>query len=288
MKERELDHTGIRVRPVGLGGMPLSIDGRPAEDRACAVVEAFVECGGNFIDTANVYCLDDSELGHNERLIDKALRRIGKRSDVTVATKGGMHRPGGAWTVDGSPAWLRTSCEQSLRDLGVECIELYQLHAVDPNVGLAESLGELVRLREAGKIQNIGLSNVSRAELETALGLTAIASVQNRCNPFQKQDLRNGLVDFCEQRGITYLPYSPVGGHNGHVRLPKHSLFRELADTYQVSAYQVALAWLLAKGKHLVPIPGASRTESVRSSAAAIDIRLDTADIQAIDALPDA
>lgn len=287
MSRRELGPTGIEVQAIGLGGMPLSIEGRPSEKQACAVIRTFLDCGGDFIDTANVYCLDDSDLGHNERLINTTLRSAGGRPRVTVATKGGLRRPGGAWTVDGSPAWLRASCEQSLRDLGVECIELYQLHAVDPKVGLEESLGELVRLREAGKLRHIGLSNVSRAELETALELTPVASVQNRCNAFHKHDLHNGLVDFCAEHGIAYLPYSPVGGHHGHVRLPKHPLFQALARKYSASAYQVALAWLLAKGEHVIPIPGASRRESVLGSAAALDLGLGASDIAKIDALPD-
>lgn len=288
MRFRNLNRTGIQVQAIGLGGMPLSIDGRPSEEQAFSVIDAFVDCGGDFIDTANVYCLDDTELGHNERLIDRALRRAGKRAEVTIATKGGLRRPGGAWTVDGSRAWLRASCEKSLRDLGADCLDLYQLHAVDPSVGLAESLGELVRLREAGKVRHIGVSNVTRPELETALAITDVAAVQNRCNPFHKQDLRSGLVDFCGQRGITYLPYSPVGGHHGHVRLPKHPLFQGLARTYEASPYQVALAWLLAKGDHVIPIPGASRPESARASAAALNVCLGPADIEAIDALPDA
>lgn len=287
MNRREIGCTGIEVQAIGLGAMPLSIEGRPPEKQACAVIRAFLDCGGDFIDTANVYCLDDGDLGHNERLISVALRGAGRRSGVTVATKGGLRRPGGAWTVDGSPAWLRSSCERSLHDLGVDCIDLYQLHAVDPQVGLAESVGELVRLREDGKLRHIGLSNVTRAEIETALELAPIASVQNRCNPFHKQDLRNGLVDFCAERGIAYLPYSPVGGHHGHVRLPEHLLFQALARKYSASPYQVALAWLLSKGEHVIPIPGASRRESVLSSAAALGLRLGDSDIARIDALPD-
>ena len=118
--QREIDRSGLRVKAIGLGAMPLSIAGRPEPEQAFRVIEAFVDAGGDFIDTANVYCLDDSDIGHNERLIHNALTRLGRRDEVLVATKGGLRRPRGDWTVDGSPEWLRTSCEQSLAALGTE------------------------------------------------------------------------------------------------------------------------------------------------------------------------
>ncbi|PCJ61625.1 MAG: aldo/keto reductase [Rhodospirillaceae bacterium] len=282
-----LNGTGWEVRPIGLGAMPLSIAGRPAESQAFEVVAAFVESGGNFIDTSNVYCLDDSDIGHNEHLLDKALTRIGAREAVLVATKGGLRRPKGAWVTDGSQKWLRASCEKSLNDLQCEAIPLYYLHAVDSNVPFDDSLGELIQLKEEGKILNIGLSNIDRAELEFALGRTAVAAVQNRCNPFFKKDFNNGLVRLCQEKGIAYVPYSPVGGHGGHVRLPKHPLFRRLSEKYEASPYGIALAWLLQKGHHIFPIPGASRVSSVRDSAQALHVRIEPNDVAEIDRLPD-
>ncbi len=284
---RDLNGTGWQVKPIGLGAMPLSIAGRPDESQAFEVIDTFVEDGGNFIDTANVYCLNDSDIGHNERLIHKALTRIGAREAVLVATKGGLRRPKGEWVTDGNPKWLRSSCEKSLKDLQREAISLYHLHAVDSDVLFDDSLGELIRLKEEGKILNIGLSNVDRAELEFALGRTAVASVQNRCNPFFKRDLDNGLIGLCRERGVAYVPYSPVGGHRGHMRLPKHPLFRRLFKKYGASPYCVALAWLLQKGDHIFPIPGASRVSSVRDSAQALHVRLEPDDVAEIDRLPD-
>ncbi|MGB5064237.1 MAG: aldo/keto reductase [Candidatus Competibacter sp.] len=134
--QRELGHTGLSVKAIGLGAMPLSIDGRPSEAQALAVIEAFVAGGGDFIDTANVYCLDDDDIGHNERLIQQALRGIGATEQVIVATKGELRRPGGAWVVDGNPDWLRLSCERSLRALQTDCITLYQLHTVSDSRSL--------------------------------------------------------------------------------------------------------------------------------------------------------
>lgn len=287
MQQRELDSTGLHFAAIGLGAMPLSIGGRPDEAQAFAVIEAFAEGGGTFIDTANVYCLDDDDIGHNERLIRAALSQLGLTDQVFVATKGGLRRPGGAWIADGDPGWLRTSCERSLQALRTDCIGLYQLHAIDPKTDFSRSLEALLKLQEEGKIRHIGLSNVSPAQLEQALSLALIASVQNRCNVFDKRDFHNGLIDFCQARRITYIPYSPVGGHNGHARLSREPLLLQLAAKYEATPHRIALAWLLHKGQHILPIPGASKTASIRDSLQAANASLSAEDIAAIDRLPD-
>jgi aryl-alcohol dehydrogenase-like predicted oxidoreductase len=267
--------------PIGLGGMPLSIQGRPDERTALAVIAAFLEGGGDFIDTAISYCLDDGDLGHNERLIAKALRAA-KRTDVVVATKGGVTRPEGRWEVDCSPASLRRCCEQSVRELGGP-IALYYLHAVDPAVPLADSVGELVRLRDEGKIAWIGLSNVDARQLDEALRLTPIAAVQNRCNVLDRRDFDNGLVDRCRELGIAFVPYSPVGGHFRHSRLSGDAALARIAAKHATTPYVVALAWLLAKGAHVLPIPGATKVASIKSSLSAQDVALEPGDIAALD-----
>ncbi|MFO1372632.1 MAG: aldo/keto reductase [Candidatus Competibacteraceae bacterium] len=287
MQQRELNNTGLQFKAIGLGAMPLSISGRPDEAQAFAVIEAFIGGGGDFIDTANVYCLDDNDIGHNERLIHQALNQLGITDQVMVATKGGLRRPGGAWVVDGDPNWLRLSCERSLQALRTDCIGLYQLHAIDPKIDFRHSLEALIKLQEEGKIRYIGLSNVSPAQLEQALSLTLIASVQNHCNLYDKQDFRNGLIDFCQARRITYIPYSPVGGHHGHIRLTQDPLLLKLTAKYQASPHRIALAWLLHKGRHILPIPGASKVASVRDSLQATNLALSAEDIAAIDRLPD-
>jgi aryl-alcohol dehydrogenase-like predicted oxidoreductase len=274
---RAIGNTGLSVNAIGLGAMPLSIQGRPDERTALAVIAAYLDAGGGLIDTAISYCLDDGELGHNERLIAKALRAA-NRSDVVVATKGGLRRPDGRWEVDGSPAWLRACGERSARDLGAP-IPLYYLHAVDPNVPFADSVGALVRLREAGTIRAIGLSNVSLSELDAALRITPIAAVQNRCNLFERSDLASGLVERCREAGIAYVPYSPVGGHYGHRRLAQDAALTRLAAKHSTSPYVIALAWLLAQGPHVLPIPGASKPASIVSSMTAPSVQLDTADL---------
>jgi aryl-alcohol dehydrogenase-like predicted oxidoreductase len=278
---------GWEVFPVGLGGMPLSIQGRPDETRAVAVIKAFIDGGGNFIDTANAYCLDNRDMGHNEALIDRALRKLGVRDRIVVATKGGLTRPNGAWEVDGRPEWLRASCEKSLRDLGVECIDLYQLHAVDPKVPFAETLDELARLKAEGKIRHVGLSNIIPMQLDVALMHLPVVSVQNRCSPLHKRDFATGMVQLCADRGVTFIPHSPVGGHFGHARLAKNPVLREIAGRHGVSAHAVAIAWLLAKGPHILPIPGASRVASIEDSLGAVRIGLTASEIAALDQLPD-
>lgn len=281
--KRALGSSGLAVAPIGLGGMPLSIQGRPDERTALAVMAAFLEGGGDHIDTAISYCLDEHDFGHNERLIAKDLGAA-KRPDVVVATKGGLTRPAGRWEVDCSPEWLRRCCEQSARELGSP-IPLYYLHAIDPAVPLADSLGELVRLRDEGKIAAIGLSNVNARQLDEAVRLTRIAAVQNRCNVLDRRDFDSGLVEHCRQLGIAYIPYSSVGGHSGHRRLDHYPPLARVAAKHATSIYVVALAWLLAQGPHVLPIPGATKISSVTSSLGAANVQLDADDLAALAAI---
>ncbi len=281
--KRALGNTGREVSPIGLGGMPLSIQGRPDEGTALKVIAAFLDGGGHHVDTAISYCLDEHDFGHNERLIAKALRAA-KRRDVVVATKGGLTRPQGRWEVDCSPEWLRRCCEQSARELGSP-IPLYYLHTVDPSVPLADSLGELVRLRDEGKIAAIGLSNVNRRHLDEAVRLTRIAAVQNRCNVLDRRDFDSGLVAHCLELGIAYVPYSSVGGHLGHRRLEQFPALERVAAKHSTSIYAVALAWLLAQGPHILPIPGATKVSSVESSLRAAQLALDAEDLAELAAI---
>ena len=282
---RSVGRTGVEIFAVGLGGMSMSIQGRPDEQRSLATLHAALDAGVDFIDTADVYCLDDSDLGHNERLIGKALAARGRPGNVHVATKGGMRRPNGAWTRDGRPEHLRAACERSLRALGVERIFLYQLHAPDPNVPFEDSVGALARLREEGKIQHVGLSNVDERQLAIAQKIVRIESVQNRANVLVRADFETGMVRACAAQGVTFLAYSPVGGGRGHVRLAQQPLLTELARRYQTSPYCIALAWLLAKGENVVPIPGASRPESILDSVKAVNVELQAQDVRLLDGM---
>ena len=281
MQQRKLGSDGPEVGAIGLGGMYLSIlKGRPSEAQAIATVHAALDAGVTLIDTADVYCLDHTDIGHNERLIARA---IAGRPGVVVATKGGLQRPGGDWTGNARPEHLRAACEASLRALGVERIALYQLHAPDPSVRFADSVGALARLRAEGKIERVGLSNVSAAQLAEAQRIVPIASVQNRWNPLHRAPETDGVLDACTREGIAFLPYSPFGGARGAKSLAGMGRLAEEAERRGVTAHQLVLAWMLAKSPVVIPIPGTRRPETARASAEAAAIPLSEADVAAIE-----
>jgi aryl-alcohol dehydrogenase-like predicted oxidoreductase len=267
---------------IGLGGMPLSIEGRPSEPDALKVIEAALELGVDFIDTANVYCLSNEDIGHNERLIAKALKTWGNRSQVRVGTKGGLERPEGAWTQNARPKALRLACEKSLKALGVEQIFLHQLHAVDPEVPLEDSVGEFKRLQEEGKIEHIGLSNVDINQIERARKVALIETVQNRFNPLCQRDVYNGVIETCLKHGMTYMAYSPVGGGRWVHALGEHPTLLDIAQKYAISPYQVMLAFALGKGPHVIAIPGASKIASITDSMKALHVTLENDDLKRI------
>ncbi|MFI6051685.1 aldo/keto reductase [Streptomyces violascens] len=269
------------VGAVGYGAMPLSIEGRPDEARAVATVHAALDAGVTLIDTADSYYAPGGEPGHNELLVARALASYGGATDhVLVATKGGRGRTDdGGWTVNGDPGHLRRAAEGSLKRLGAEAIGLYQLHKPDPDVPFAESLGALRELAEEGKIRTVGISNADTDQIREAKAVLGdlLVSVQNRYSPA----VRDGEPELrlCAELGLAYLPWSPLGGISrsaldgpGGPEAP--SAFHTVADARGVSPQQVALAWLLALSPTLIPIPGASRPESIRDSAGAADLVL--------------
>jgi aryl-alcohol dehydrogenase-like predicted oxidoreductase len=283
--EREIGRTGVRVKGVGLGAMPLSIDGRPDDESAIRVIHAALDAGTDLIDTADAYCLDEREVGHNERLIQRALSSRSDASRIRVATKGGCIRPEGRWEADCTPAHLRAACERSLKALKVPTIFLYQLHTSDPSVPYEDSIGELARLKQEGKILHIGVSNVSVEQLGVALSVTRIESVQNQFSPWRQEDLKNGVIEYCAEQGLSYIAYSPVGGFYRHRQLSHTAVLEEIAAAHAVSPYQVILAWHLAVAPQILPIPGASRIESAVDSAAALKLTLSEAEIKKISGL---
>ena len=280
----KVPHTDIELCRIGLGAMPLSLKGRPPEEQAHDVIRAYVNAGGNFIDTANVYCRHEKEIGHNENLVHRALKSM-QHEEVYVATKGGLRMHGENWEVDASPSWLRMSCETSLMNLNTQFIFLYQLHAPDPDIDILESVGELMRMQSEGMIRHIGLCNVTRKQLRRVIEMTTILSVQNRCNLFQREDIDSGMVSMCGDNGVLFIPHSPVGGHYDHASMMNHVDLKQLAEKHGTTAYCIALAWLLNQGDHVLPIPGASKVGSIESSLAAMQVRLDSEDMEALDRL---
>ena len=283
MKTRPLGSSGLTVSAIGLGGMYLSITGRPSEDDAVRTIHAALDAGINLIDTADVYCLDHRDIGHNERLIARALREK-RHGEVVVATKGGLERPNGAWTRNARPSHLRQACERSLVALGVSRIDVYQLHAPDPSVSFADSVGELAKLRTEGKIAHVALSNVSVKEIDQALRIVPIVSVQNRWNPLYRAPEREGVLGHCAKLGVAFLPYSPFGGASGAKSLANVGTLAAEAKKRGVSAHRLVLAWMLAKSPVAIPIPGARRVDSVVDSAQAADVTLSNEDVRAIEA----
>jgi len=284
MKDRSLGPGAPNVPAVGFGGMPLSIRGRPEQEVGVRVLHAALDAGMTLIDTADVYCLDDGDIGHNERLIAHALGSwTGERDSVIVATKGGLTRPQGRWQRDARPERLRTACDRSLKALGVERIDLYQLHAPDPAVPFAESVGALAEFQQAGKIRWIGLSNVSVAQIQQAEELVPVVTVQNRLSPFFREAIDEGVVGYCRKRGIGFLAYSPVGGGRLNRKLTDHPALAPIAQAHRSSPHAVVLAWVLSQGENVIVIPGARTVEHARDSASAASIVLGQEELRLID-----
>ncbi|HYN66262.1 MAG TPA: aldo/keto reductase [Ornithinibacter sp.] len=275
MQQRAL--ADLTVGAIGLGGMPMSIEGRPDATRSVATIHAALDAGVTLIDTADAYHLHADDVGHNEELIAGALRAWGgDTTSVLVATKGGHLRPGdGSWTRNGDPAYLKQAARESARRLGVDAIGLYQFHRPDPDVPYAESVGALAELLDEGVIVRAGISNASVAQIDEANDVLGgrLVSVQNQFSPTFRSS--QGELEHCARLGIAFLPWSPLGGISKAGELgAQHGAFAEVAQAHGVSPQQVALAWELSLADVVIPIPGASRPASIEDSVLAADLSL--------------
>ena len=277
----------VQVGAIGLGGMPMSIEGRPDEQRSIATIHAALDAGITLIDTADAYHLHADEVGHNESLIARAVASYGgDTSGVLIATKGGHLRPGdGSWTVNGSPEYLKQACDASLKRLGVEAIGLYQFHRPDPRVPYADSVGAVRDLLDAGKIRMAGISNANPQQIKQANEILGgrLVSVQNQFSPsFRSSEPE---LELCAQLGIAFLPWSPLGGISNAGGLgSRFSAFAEIGKARGVSPQQVCLAWMLAKAPVVIPIPGSSRPETIQDSAKAVALELSADEVAQLDA----
>ena len=286
MQQRRIGDTPVSA--IGLGAMPLSTkDDRPSPEDAHAVVHAALDAGVTLIDTADAYAADESEFGHNEELVAAALASYGgDTSSVLVATKGGHTRRGTDWELDGTPAYLRRACEDSLRRLGVDSIGLYQYHRPDPETPWEDSMGALRQLADDGLVRMVGISNADIAQIDVARSIVgpALTSVQNQFSPgwrFSADELAH-----CAAHGLAFLPWSPFGGVTAAGSLSATApAFAEVAEELGVSVYRVTLAWHLAQSEVVVPIPGASRPASIQDSAAAADLQLTAEQLARLDAV---
>ncbi|GAA3930302.1 aldo/keto reductase [Streptomyces gulbargensis] len=283
----------VRVGAVGLGTMPLSIEGRPGEARAFATVHAALDAGVTLLDTADSYHPPGGDPGEGELLVARALAAYGGNTDdVLVATKGGRGRTAdGGWTVDGRPEHLRRAARASARRLGGGAIGLYQLHKPDPGVPYAESLGAIRELLDAGTVRLAGISNVDTGQILLAREILGdrLVSVQNRYSPAVRES--DPELRLCARLGLAFLPWSPLGGisrssldgASAQEEDPAFGAFHRVARARGVSPQRVALAWLLSRSATVLPIPGAGRPESARDSAGAADLELSAEELDALE-----
>ena len=297
--KRSLGRKGPEIPAIGLGCMVLSGSYGPVEEKeALGVLDRALELGCNFWDTANVY-----GHGHNEQLVGRSLR--GRRNQVTLATKCGF-----VWTadnkdagVDGSPQHIREACEASLRRLGVEVIDLYYLHRLDPKVPVEESVGAMAELVCAGKVRHIGLSEISANTLRRAAKVHPIATLQSEYSLWTR-DPEGDIFQICRELGVCFVAFSPVGrgflagglrepkfagndfrrnvprlvGDNFRRNLQLVENIRQLAKEKGCTPAQLALAWVVAQGDFICAIPGTRRREHLEENWAAQEVRLTPAD----------
>jgi aryl-alcohol dehydrogenase-like predicted oxidoreductase len=259
----------MRITGEGIWGEPSD------EGAARELLRRIVQTDVNLIDTADSYGPEVSE-----RLIAEALAPYSE--DLVIATKGGFERPGpNRWTPSCRPERLKRCCEDSLRRLKLERIDLYQLHTVDPKVPIEDSVGALAELREEGKIRHVGLSNVSAEQLERAQQIVPIVSVQNRYNVGDRAS--EEVLEACEQRGLAFIPWAPLGGLRGLAQ-PGGPL-DGAARAHGASPGQVALAWLLHRSPVMLPIPGTSSIAHFEENLEAVELELDQDELDALDSV---
>ncbi|NCP11983.1 MAG: aldo/keto reductase [Sphingomonadales bacterium] len=312
MKQRQLGD-GLTVSALGIGCMPMITGGNiiygghADEDEAIATIHEAIELGVTFFDTAEIY-----GPFQNEELLGKAIRAKGSgaRDGLVIATKFGFRFEDQAIVgVDGSPANARRAVEGSLKRLGIDCIDLFYQHRVDPDVPIEDTVGAMADLVREGKVRHIGLSEAAPATLRRAAAVHPIAALQSEYSLWER-DVEDDILPTCRDLGIGFVPYSPLGrgfltgGFQNIDDLPADDwrrndprwsqanaatnfaivdTVREIADDHGVSAAQIALAWLLAQGDDIVPIPGTKRRETMRDSMAAAAVTLTPADLVKLD-----
>lgn len=310
MKQRILGQMGTPVSAIGLGCMGMSeFYGASDDEQSFATLARALELGVNFLDTADTY-----GFGHNESLLGRLLKELGpaRRSAVVIASKFGIVRTPGAYErrIDNSPAYVRAACEASLQRLGLETIDLYYCHRRNPEVPIEDMVGAMAELVRAGKVRQIGLSEVSESSLRKAHGVHPIAAVQSEYSLWSREPER-GMLAACAELGTTFVAYSPLGRafltgtvnsaalaegdfrkHNprfsGEAEAANAALVAglgALAAERGVSSAQLALAWLLSRHAHVVPIPGTRQVKWLEQNVAAVGVTLTTAELIALDEL---
>jgi len=306
---RRLGNSDLRVYPIGLGCMGMSFAYGPADEAEnLRVLKRFLELGGNFLDTAEIYGPFT-----NEELLGKFLKGV-RRDQVLVATKFGFKFNEKAVSasrgVDSSPANVRRACDASLKRLGIDVIDLFYQHRVDPNVPIEETVGAMAELVTAGKVRALGLSEAGSETLRRAMKVHPIAALQSEYSLWSRQVETNGVLATCRELGITFIPYSPLGRgfltgaiqkvedldetdwRRTHPRFKEEALkanlklvdtVKQIAGKKGCTPAQLALAWVLAQGQDIVPIPGTKRVKYLDENMGAINVVLTDADRREID-----
>lgn len=280
----------VEVGAIGLGLMTFDQTGAQPREQLAETVRAAVDAGVRLFDTADAYGPGDElgarAQGANEQLIASLLDELGLREHVVLATKGGHVRTeGGGWATDSSSGHLRAAVDASLGRLGVDQLALWQHHRPDPDVPYDEVIGTLAEIVGSGKVRMVGLSNADPQQIRDAHAVLgeSLVSVQNQFSPAFRSSRPE--IDVCEELGLAFLAWSPLGGLGDAKELAaKHPAFDEVARAHGVSAQQVALAWELAQSDVVIPIPGAKRPQSIRDSAAAVDLSLTEEELRQLDA----
>lgn len=292
MEQRTVGQRQVSV--MGLGCMPVSFPEHAGDrDRGVSVIHRALDLGITLLDTANIYAPSWDTMGHNEGVVGQALRSYSGPTDlstVLVATKGGITRgPGEAWGRDASRVGMLAAAEASRTMLGVDVIDLYQLHRHDPSLTYAEQVRSLAAVRDEGLARMIGLSNVTLPELRVALDEVGgpadggIVSVQNEFSPRYRSD--GDVLKACTELGIAFLPWSPLGGVDQARTIgDRYSVFTDIAHQVAATAHEVVLAWLAALSPTMIPIPGASKPATVDSIVRAGNLRLSTEQIEQLSA----
>ncbi len=285
MRTTPLGKSGLEVSAIGFGAMHFSLAGRPPEAQGFDVLHRVLDLGVTFIDTADAYCRDEDDKHHNERFLCKALATYpGDTSRVVVATKGGCMRPGGRWTSNGNPDHLRQTIRESHDALGGDRpITLWQHHTIDPNYSVEVSLTPVREAVQEGLIEYVGVSNYRVEQIERAREVVEVVSVQNQYSPWHRRPEENGVLEYCEHQGLTFLPWSPLGGRSRAKSLDQIEDLATLAREKGLSPQRLVIAWLMARSRCILPIPGSSRLANTEDILAAVDVSLNEDEVRRID-----